>query len=341
MPAPTGLLFVDSFDHYGTPPAQMQLKYTGAPSTPTFITGRSGARQAINLSNASGGLSLTFGYEYPTLCQGIGYMTNAFSNGIFVVGNARSNGFGAQNGLYHLGDGRLQMVFNGNTQPPIAGLVIQQNTWYFVELYLSLTQGPPSTASYVVRINNRTVESATVTVSQGGFTFYTLASVTLGIPGQGLNNFYDDWYITDGEMLGDTAWVPIYPNAVGDSSDWTPTPAVANWNNTKEHAPDFLTSYNEAAAAANQDLYNMDDLGGGFRIMGAHALNAVSKNAAGVATLSSSIKTNATLIQEPVMNPSFGGWTYDRTGYRKNPVTGLDWTAAEINAIQRGVLRVS
>jgi hypothetical protein len=75
--------------------------------------------------------------------------------------------------------------------------------------------------------------------------------------------------------------------------------------------------------------------------VGAHALNSASKSAAGVSSLEGSIKTNATLVQEAEFFPSYASWIYQRTGYRKNPVTGLDWTAADINAIQRGALRIS
>ncbi len=86
----------------------------------------------------------------------------------------------------------------------------------------------------------------------------------------------------------------------------------------------------------------MDDLGGTFKIVGVHALNCATKIAAGVASMNGSVKTNATLVQDPdEFFPSFGSWIYQRKGYELNPVTGLAWTSAEINAIQRGALRIS
>lgn len=342
MAAPTGLLFVDSFDHYNTL-VGMQGKWTVAPSNPGFVTGRSGSRQALVCGNAQGGApSLTFGWEYPTICQGIACKTQSFTNDIFGVNNALTTPFETAGiGLAHIGDGRLRLniPFGPNTGP-LGGFVMSLNTWYYFEMQLTFTGGAGSNIAYEIRVNNAVIATG-ILLRGGTYSDFTIAGVYLGSPGGGNANTFDDYYITDGEFLGDASWVPIYANALGGSSDFTPSPAVANWTNASEHAPDYFTSYNEAASVGNQDLYNMDDLGGQFRVVGAHALNSLSKSAAGISSAKSSINTNATLVQEVEFSPSFGSWIYQRTGYRKNPVTGVDWTAAEINAIQRGALRIT
>lgn len=329
MAAPTGLLFVDSFDHYTTVD-QMQRKWTIAKGV-GFVTGRSGLRQAFQCGAAQGVPSLTYGWKYPTIYAGVAYQTQNFSNAI-ISGVAQ----GKTVSLNHVGDGRLQFSVNFTSTGPFAGFVMNLNTWYYFELKVTVTTG---LYTYEVRVNNSTIASgafAAATNAPLGFD-----TIQLGGPGGGFVCTVDDFYITDNGFLGDASWGVIYSNAPGDATDWTPNPVVANWINTSEHSPDDFTSYNQADVVANQDLYNMDDLGGSFTIVGIHALNCATKIAAGVASMKGSIKTNATLVQEDEFFPSFGSWLYQRKGYKINPVTGLAWTSADINAIQRGALRIT
>jgi len=240
--------------------------------------------------------------------------------------------------LAHVGDGRVQFNAPHAGSGPFDGFVMALNTWYFFEIRVAMT---PNLYTYEARVNNSVLGTGALASSTAGAVGLGTQSFVPGGPGGGLTCTIDDVQITDGEFLGDTNWGVIYPNAPGDAAAWTPNPAVANWINTSEHSPDDFTSYNQANAVANQDLYNMDDLGGNFRIVGAHALNCVTKSASGVSSIKGSIKTNGSLNQETEFFPSWASWLYQRTGYRKNPITGLDFTAAEINAIQRGALRIT
>ncbi len=227
-------------------------------------------------------------------------------------------------------------INNSGVTAPFDGFVMNLNTWYYVEFKLTVASG---IYTYEVRINNSTIASGSVAAATNAP--FGAQNIRLGGPGGGNFATVDDFYVTDGEFLGDANWVCIYSNAPGDATAWTPNPAVANWINTSEHSPDDFTSYNQADATTDQDLYNMDDVGTGFTIVGAHALNCMTKSAAGVASIKGSVKTNATLVQEPEFFPSFGSWIYQRYAYRLNPATGVPWTTADINAIQRGALRIT
>lgn len=329
MAAPTGLLFVDSFDHYNSL-TLMQRKWTVATGK-ALTTGRSGSGQALECGATFGNPYLTYGWKYTTICVGVAYKTNNFSNNIFQMSAQGKTVF-----LGHVGDGRLNFGVNFTATAPFDGFVMNLNTWYYFELKVTITTG---TYTYEVRVNNSVIATgafAAATNTPLGFD-----TIQLGGPGGGNWCTVDDFYVTDGTFLGGASWAVIYSNAPGDATDWTPNPAVANWNNTKEHSPDDFTSYNQANVVANQDLYNMDDLGGSFTIVGAHALNCATKIAAGVASFKSSIKTNASLVQEDEFFPSFGSWQYQRKGYIINPVTGIAWTSADIDAIQRGALRIT
>ncbi len=333
MPAPTGLIFVDSFDHYNSLPL-MQRKWTVA-AMHALVTGRSGSGQALEYGATYGTPQLTFGWNYPTITYGVAYKTTSFSNAVFY-----GNGLGLSSwSLLHVGDGRLALDihFHSNSGP-FPGFVMSLNTWYYIEMKVTITS---NLYTYELRVNNSVIATGALASTTFGTSPLGTQSISFLGPGGGLLAYIDDLYVTDGDFLGDANWGVIYPNAPGDAADFTPHPAVANWNNTKEHSPDDFTSYNQADTIGNQDLYNMDDLGGSFKIVGIHALNCATKIAAGVASFDSSIKTNSTLVQEPEWFPSFGSWQYQRKGYEVNPVTGVAWTAAEINAIQRGALRIT
>lgn len=340
MAAPTGLLFVDSFDHYNTT-TLMQRKWTVAagPTPPglvtsNFVTGRSGVGQAINIGPSYTLPILTFGWNYPTICIGVAYKTAGLGGNIIS-----GRGLGLNDWeLQHVGDGRLMLKTGGVNSGPINGFVMSLNTWYYVEAKMNITN---NLYTYEFRINGFPIANTTLVSPTFGVSPLGTQSFSLGGPGGGLTCTVDDLQVTDGEFLGDTNWKVIYPSAPGSNSDFTASPAVANWNNTKEHTPDDFTSYNQADAVANQDLYNMDDLGGTFVIVGAHALNCMTKSASGISSIKGTIKTNGSLNQESEFFPSFASWLYQRTGYRINPITGLDWTTSDINAIQRGALRIT
>lgn len=327
--APTGLLFVDSFDHYNSL-SLMNRKWT-IPNGKALVTGRGGVGQALECGATFGNPVLTHGWKYTTISAGVAYKTNNFSNNIFQQGAQ-----GKTVGLGHVGDGRLNFGVNFVSSSPFPGFVMSLNTYYFIELKVTITT---NLYTYEVRVNNSLIASDALSAATN--TPLGFDTIQLGGPGGGSWCTVDDFYVTDGAVLGDTQWVCIYPNAAGDSTSWTPNPAVANYLNVQEHSPDDFTTYNTAAATGNQDLYNMDDLAGTFTIVGAHGLNCVSKSAAGVASLEGSIKTSGALFQEPEYFPSYGSWLYQRTGYLVSPATSGAFTSAEINAIQRGLLRIT
>lgn len=335
MAAPTGLLFTESFDHFNTVP-EMQGKWTSLGTGGAFVPGRSGAGQAYEVSSTSSP-ALCLGYEYLTLAVGFGIKTNSFGSAWVTVTNVGTNGFE----LAGYGDGRLRVdfPFTAADSGPLPGFVFALNTWYYCELLITFNwTGTQMQGIYTVLINGSIIATGTIQFPWGAQ--IRIADVSFGGPGGGGRAQYDDIYITDGEALGDYNWICIFPNAAGDSSQWTPHPTQANYLNVQEHNPDEFATYNQGDGVGDQDLYNMDNVGN-VSIIGIQALNRHTKIAAGVTSFKSSIKTNATLIQEGEIQPSFGSWLYQRQPYRKNPVTGLDWTTADINAIQRGALRIS
>ena len=175
------------------------------------------------------------------------------------------------------------------------------------------------------------------------------SSLALQGPGGGTNAHIDDFYLTDGEFLGDVRVGVLYPNDVGDSSAWTPT-AAPNWANVDEHTPDDDATVNSATSIGQKDLYKLDDLPGGFTytLMGAQALWLVKKSDAGSAAVKGVWKSGGVEIdqdkghnfQADGYHPSYLSYMYAMQPERKSIFTSADWAVGEINALQLGIKRV-
>lgn len=341
------LLMLDSFEHYGT---QSSRKWTDGGSIDNALV-RTGTNAGF--IHAFSSFNMTFGPEYRTLTAGLAYNTQAFANSPFTFNGVD----GARANLGHYGDGRFTVSCTAGTSPP-STFVMSVNQWFYLEfncvLTLTFIDASHYSRSYAMeaRINEATILTASFseTVNKplpGGTRGFS--DMGLGGPGGGNNAHIDDFYLTDGEFLGDIKVGVLYPNAVGDSSDWTPT-SGANWSNVEEHTPDDDTTTVSATSVGKKDLYNLDDLPGGFAytIVGAQALWLVKKSDAGAAAIKGVWKSAGTEIDQDKghdfladgYHPSFTSYLYAMQPERKSLFTGLDWTAAEINALQLGIKRV-
>jgi hypothetical protein len=338
------LLFCDSFDHYSVP--QGSRKWTSFPGG-TMVAGRTGnALQA----GANGMPSKTLNAEYTTLTAGVAYRTQGFGNQILKFNNIVND---VKAYLEHVGDGRLRFLFQGGgfgTAGPPSTFVMNLNQWYYFEMQVAITGGPPATTTFTgtARVNSAEVLSW----SLNGSTSATLkfAGVSLEGSGGGFNSTVDDFYCTDTEYLGDVKIGVLYPNAVGDASAWTPNGAGANWTKVMEHPADDDVTYVAAASTGLKDLYNLDDIDPAFTgvIKGVQALWCVKKSDEGQAAVKGLWKSaGVEIVQSSGHNyiapngysPSAADYLYNIQTERKSLFTAADWTKTEINALQLGITR--
>lgn len=340
------LVFLDSFDHYST--AQGSRKWTtwdGAIST-----GRT--NNGVNVSPF--GPSKTLDNEYLVLTIGASYRTEAFSNAIYIFNN-QLNGLSVS--VEHVGDGRHRFVYApGGSGPNVSTHVMSVNEWYYIEFRCEVeienTSGDNGKITFqpMLWFNGELVLSETFEVNITNYSTYVpsgvnhckFSRITLRGPGGGSTGKFDDLYLTDDERLGDVKVYVLYPNAAGDSTEWTPTGAAANWDCTEEHPADDDTSYVSSPTAGQQDLYNLDNIGAGFTgtIKGAQALWLIKKDDMGAGIVAGLWKSAGTTEQGTDFYPSALNYLYVRQAERKSLFTGLDWTESEINALQLGIKRV-
>ena len=157
----------------------------------------------------------------------------------------------------------------------------------------------------------------------------------------------DDIYILNGAgsapwnaMLGDVAVVPIYPNGAGTSTQFTASGAATNWQAVSE--TDRSTSQIvSSSTVGHRDLYALGDLpANAATVLGLRVLGYWSKSDAGARTGALPVRSGGTTNSGAAygLPTSYG---YNLRLLPVNPVTGVQWTVSEVNALEAGVEVVS
>jgi hypothetical protein len=358
------LLFVDSFDHLYSP-----KKWTGPqlalnPNDEGVTPGRTG--RCTRVTWADWYAWKTSPYVFPTVCLGVAVKANSLWALDLNIRNTRMyrGPFPAgEYGQVHLGcdnDGRVQPSFQrygGATYyGPISYPCLTSGEWHFIELWahvyhIAMPGSDQAFADVKVRVNEEEVINCTIPG-------WVETSVPAMVPGQegftdiyigqmSATNYIDDLYVTDGEFLGDIRIYTIRPNAAGDESDWGAYGAASLWEATLnpgfERGSGMDSSYARAYSSdvGKSFLVNFQDIEPLGPIMGLQVNYVNTKSNPGSAGFVPRMKISGSIYEHSkTIYPSWGSW-YDRVvPLRKNPVTGADWTVADVNSIQAGARRV-
>jgi len=258
-------------------------------------------------------------------------------------------------------EGRLYLTFrtaNGIwSDTPSTPPVITSGEWYFIEVWARLYSiaGPGSETAMAdakLRVNEELLIDTTlsgITKTGGG----------LFLPGENgwaqittpWSATIDDLYVTDGEFLGDVRIYRIRPSGPGDEMQWGVVGASSGWEAVRNedfewgglNGSTLDDSYVRAYSTdvGKSFLVNMEDINPLGPIRGVQANFVNCKTEAGTAAFSPRYKISGQYYDSPItIYPSWGSW-YDRVEpFRKNPVTGQDWTIEDVNTMQVGAKRV-
>src|SRR5215207_6447312 len=234
------LLFIDSFDHYGT--ADIGDKYLSAGGS--IATGRHGNGLVGNGPR----LALTAGHS--RLVIGAAYRCGSTFNELLTVYdiNATICTFSSQN------DGSLQVEMFGGPSVRSAVDVVRLNQWHYIELDLTVTT-TPSGANFTYALSNCDVfvdGAQVINSTLGASIASTGAASTYGwshidlLPNAAAT--IDDVYVLDGSgashnaPLGDVEIGVIRPNGAGAATAWAPSGAASNWDAVNDTTPDDETT---------------------------------------------------------------------------------------------------
>ena len=358
------LLFLDTFDHIVS-----TLKWNVASGLDWYykLPGRTGYCRNLHFGE-------TYSWRIAptvrsTIAVGAAIKPGGYipGSGGFGVGNTRCmDGFGGTDASLTVrmtDEGRLYLEFatSGTFRSVTPGTppVVTAGEWYFIEIWARLYSiaGLNSETAMVdakLRVNEELLIDTTLSgyTKTGGALFFPgekgWAQITSPVGGS-----IDDLYVTDGEFLGDVRIYRIRPSGPGDEMQWGVVGASSGWEAVRNEDFEWAGMGNKGntlndsyVRAYSTDigksfLVNMEDINPLGPIRGVQANFVNCKTEAGTAAFSPRYKISGQYYDSPIkIYPSWGSW-YDRVEpFRKNPVTGQDWTIEDVNTMQVGAKRV-
>ena len=218
---------------------------------------------------------------------------------------------------------------------------ITRAVWHWISIKLTVSD---TVGTIDVELDNVSVLSVSGADTHGNVAG-TDTVTSIGLGGQlDISITFDDVIVCDdtgaapfNDLLTDRRIGTILPNAAGDSSGFTASPAVANYLNVDDTAPDDDTTYVESEVTTTKDLYNMAAVGFSPSTVDAAAILALVSNPdAGVTQCRLKCKSGTT---EGTGSAQFAtsGYTYLNELFLLNPDTASAWTETTINSMQAGI----
>lgn len=351
------LVFCDGFDHYVNPGDKWDT-VTGV--SPYLEISSAAARTAggqglvfapaeyqtfPSVSKAFASSStLTVGFAfYISAAPGsplplLSFVDNVTTQITFVL--LPSGLVGAFTGAASTGQGYIQnnMVAQSTVAVPMSSV------WSYLEFQVTFAN--TAVGSVTVKLNGQTVLSASniVTAASANNSANTLVlgyMLSLLTP---LNAYYvDDLYLCDSSgtantgFLSDVHVVALLPTGAGESTQWTPNGAAANWECVDDNPPNDGTTYISSATVGAKDMYTLQSLPNPGTIHAVQVLTYASKDQAGGRTLQHVVRD--TVSGNEISGSQLGpGTTYHflASQFDTDP-SGNSWTYTEIDQMQAGV----
>jgi len=238
-----------------------------------------------------------------------------------------------------------------------SAVIPQDDTYHLVEAYVKISQSPiyPD-GEFILKLDGVAILTVTngMILGEAFGTDFTAGIVQLGdaphVGGTTGITYYDDIAINDTTGTRNNSWIgagaiiALRPDAVGDYSEFTPTPGAgeSNYADVDESPPDEDTSYVEATSLAVQDLYYLEDLGdAGYTDLS--AINCVCLHsrvklpAAGSGSLTFMYKYKAIMLVDlSTIALASSDYAYFQENLDEDPVTGGPWVCSDIDQSQFG-----
>lgn len=153
----------------------------------------------------------------------------------------------------------------------------------------------------------------------------------------------DDWYFADDSgvrnntFLGDVHLGAIYPDGIGNLTEWTPVGVANNWDAVNETSPDDDTTYNKTTVLGAIDLFTMQNTAPTVaNIKGLLCNGRVYKDDATARGLALMVRHGGVSAELP-MRAAPGAYVNLQNVSETNPSTGNPWTPAEVDAMEYGI----
>lgn len=372
------LLFMDGVAHYDTSRIGVKYSAVNTDSATWAVTAEGRFGNCVKRVATSSTVT-TIGYlSIAPLMTRLGPWTPTSSGVVgFAVkvddlGKVQAVGVG-NNGIvcvmegsgYHVklslnSDGTFSLLVNDGTGDALLAQStegLQSSSWSYLECKWVIHA---TTGSVVVRVNGVTVLDYSGNTRRYGVVgpglgvwnavrLLAIASSASSAPfatARHCDLYLADLAASDGDdvsdFLGDGVIDTIMPNGPGASTGWAAS-SGANWDTTNDlPAPDDDGSYVSAATPGLQDTYNFQDIPAGAEVKGVHVNLLARKETEGSSAIAPVVRQGSTDYVGPTQGVA--STSYDRyltQPYDLNPATMAKFTAAEINAGQFGVKKIT
>jgi hypothetical protein len=346
------LIFIDSSDHYD---GAITDKYTGGGAFLT--TGRhgdviqstiSGLRKAF--PQAVGGTQTYGVIRSGTAICGAAVKFSDLTGSIFGFGYI---GATSMLSLNVAADGRLKVT--RGTGGTLLGYsdadVVQESVWQYIEWQATfsspaLTDIEDQVEIYITNIYVWRDGELVITVLDGGRFTALEPPLLYGWTNVTRYGVQDDFYVSDGSgvapwnaPLGDVEIAPLWTNGAGFSTQWDPSPVVANYLNVDDVIPDEDTTYNYTAVVNDIDLFEMENVDGVVEeILGVQVVSRARRTEEGFAELANQIRHDGVTYDghEARLQTEY---TYSNIDIYQKAPDDTDWDVTKVNAIQAGYKR--
>ena len=329
------LLGIEGFETFGTTvgiaPVGHDRKYTTAsPAGHRVRAGRTGGF-SVELSSTAHSIQIPVTGTPQEGVIGFGFRVPILGNWLLII--FRSSG--SNNTAWSLkSDGSMTIGRGGTVLGTTSTGLISVDTWYYVEIRTKIDN---TTGSYEMRLNGTTVLSATGVDTQDSAS----ANFDIIFLRGGGTIWYDDFYVIDilggknNDFLGVSSVLAMFPNAAGDSTDFTPD-SGSNYARVNENPTDDDTSYVQSSTTGNKDLHNQDNISPSGIIRGIQVNTEVRDTLAGGSSLKTLVKSGTTTDTGPADTIAGTSYEYFTRVVEDDPDISGDWVVSALDAVQVG-----
>ncbi len=341
-------IFVDGFDHYTTD-VQARRKWDAWDLISVQTTGGRNNSGYIRMNTGLSSPRKHFAATNHVILQ-YGVRANYTGQiGALTLCNLTSPLGGPHSRLELLDDGSIRYLRGGSggTQLAItAGGTVSGGVWHYLEIEQTLSTGGASTGSLQVKLNGVILPELNLSGinNNDDLVEFPTQAALIGAAGSSPLLDADDLVLVTGSeaapfntLFGDWAVRTLYPNGAGGVTQFTPTPAVANYLNVDETYPDDDTTYVESATVGQIDRYAFTDLPATVTaVLGVMRTPTVRKSDAGTRQFQSNVHRAGTSATGPTLTATSAYAAGLQTMFRFDPITGIAWTPAQVNAAEAG-----
>jgi len=238
--------------------------------------------------------------------------------------------------LCYIAGGEIAVKRGATTLGTTVGLGLTIGDWYWIELKVLVDN---AAGTYELRVGEVNVLSAAGVDTQAGANAY-YDIVRLGYSNN--DPWYDDFYVCNGagainnDFLGNCHVTAIFPDGVGNTTDFTPS-AGANFACVREEEVNDDTDYVEDSIAAHKDTYTYGDVGALISIKGLQINTDCRETDATPFSLITVVRSNGVDDDDAPQAIATTDYVTKRRLDETDPDTAVAWLAAAINAAEFGV----